>query len=355
MTTRLSRYVARTVIVGALLVLAVLVSIDALFAFIGEVGSTGEGSYGLSEAILYILLTTPARIYELFPAAVAIGGVVGLGALAANSELIVMRAAGISTRRIVAMVMQGGIVLMVGIVLIGELVAPPSQQYAERMRAAALAGQSDVRAQGLWVRDGERFIDIGRILPGYVLGDIRVFEFDDGRLARLLHARRAHYDGDGWRLLDIRSTSLQAGQLETMRMPETHWPRLVPPDLFRMLTVSPETLSAWRLHEYVEYLRSNQLDVTRFALAFWQKIATPISTLVMLLLALPIVFGSLRSTGAGQRVFIGSVIGIGYLLLAELFAHIGVVYGLAAPIAVLAPAGLFSVLGLVLLRRNQAA
>lgn len=354
MTTLLGRYIARTVIAGSVLVLAVLLSLNTLFAVTREIGSTGQGDYGLAEALLYVLLTMPADIYELFPAAVAIGGVVGLGALAANSELLVMRAAGISTGRIVGMVMQGGLVLMTAIVLVGEFVAPASQQYAERMRSSAIAGQSDVRGpSGLWLRDGNRFVNVGEILPGYVLRDVTVYEFDGRRLQRSLRADRAHYERreDRWRLFEVRSTRLDSDRLATGADDEIVRPRLVPPDLFSVLTVSPETLPGWRLYSYVDYLSDNNLESARFALAFWTKIATPLSTLIMLLLALPIVFGSIRSTGAGARVFIGSVIGVGYLLLAELFSHIGIVYGIPAPLAVMAPAILFAITGLLLLRR----
>ena len=354
MTTLLGRYIVRTVIAGSVLVLAVLLSLNTLFAVTREFGSTGQGDYGVAEALLYVLLTVPADIYELFPAAVAIGGVVGLGALAANSELLVMRAAGVSNARIVGMVMQGGVVLMVAIILVGEFIAPPSQQYAERMRSSAIAGQGDARGPGgLWLRDENRFVNVGEILPGYVLRDVTVYEFDGRRLQRTLRADRAHYQRrqDRWRLLEVRSTRLDSDRIGTHRHAEVIWPRLVPPDLFEVLTVGPETLPGWRLLSYVDYLSDNDLESARFELAFWKKIATPLSTLVMLLLALPMVFGSIRSTGAGQRVFIGSVIGVGYLLLAELFSHVGIVYGLSAPIAVMAPAILFTITGLLLLRR----
>lgn len=353
MITRLGRYVARTVVSGALLVLAVLVSLDLLLAFFGEANQVGKGDYDLAAAALYLLLTIPARIYELFPAAVAIGGVLGLGALAANSELVVMRASGISTRRIVGMVMQGGIVLMAVIVLVGEWVAPPSQQFAERMRGAAISGQGDVRgAHGLWVRDGSRFINVGTVLPGYVLRDIEVYEFDGRRLARALSARRAVYRDGVWRVSGIDSTHITADGIRTEHQEEAAWQRLVRPELFQLLAVTPDSLSIWRLHRYVDYLRDNRLDAARFELAFWRKIATPLSTLVMLLLALPVIFGSLRSAGTGQRVFVGSLIGIGYYLLSELFAHIGIVYGLTAPMAALAPAVIFTVIGVYALRRT---
>lgn len=350
----LSRYVARAVISGSLLVLLVLGLIKALFSISREAGDTGQGDYAFADAALYVLLTLPAGVYELFPAAVAIGGVLGLGQLAANSELVVMRAAGVSTARIVRMVMLGGVVLMVVIVGIGELIAPPSQQYAERMRASALAGQSDTgMTGGLWVRDRDRFIHVGEILPGRVLRDVRVYRFDQRALRRSLYAEQALYErnADQWRLQGVRSTGLEGDALTTESVDERVWQRLVPPDLFDVLTVSPETLPSWRLYNYVDYLRANELDSARFALAFWQKIATPLTTLVMLLLAVPLVFGPVRAAGIGHRLFVGSMVGIGYLLLAELFSHIGIVYGLAAPIAVLTPVVAFGVLGTVMLRR----
>lgn len=349
----LTRYVMRAVIVGALLVLAVLVGLETMFSFFGELDEVGRGDYDMLAAMTYMALTVPGRLYELFPVAVAIGGVVGLGTLAANSEIVVMRAAGISKVRIMAMVMQGGIVLMAAIVTIGEAVAPPAQHNAERMRAAAIAGQSHMRgAQGLWVRDAQRFINVGEVLPGYVLRDIEVYEFDGRRLEQALHAERAHYVDGTWDVRGIRSTRLEGDELRTQRIESTQWERLVRPELFRLLAVSPESLPIWRLGRYVDYLERNRLEAARFQLAFWRKIATPLSTLVMLLLALPIVFGSLRSAGAGQRIFLGSLIGVGYYLVAELFSHIGIVYGLSAPVAALAPAVLFTIAGCVILRRT---
>ncbi len=124
------------------------------------------------------------------------------------------------------------------------------------------------------------------------------------------------------------------------------------PELFQLLTISPESLPIWQLHRYIEYLRANRLDADRFALAYWKKLEKPLSTLVMLLLALPIIFGSLRSSGTGQRAFAGSLIGIGYFLVAELFSHIGIVYGLVAPLAALLPVVLFTAMGLYALRRT---
>ncbi|MEX1082424.1 MAG: LPS export ABC transporter permease LptG [Halofilum sp. (in: g-proteobacteria)] len=353
MRLMLTRYVVRAVMIGAVLVLAVLVSLDSVFTFIGEVDQVGRGDYSLGVAAVYMLLSMPSRIYELFPAAVAIGGILGLGGLAANSELTVMRAAGISSRQIAGMVLQAGLLLMVAIVAIGEGLAPPAQQHGERMRASAIAGQGDARgARGVWVRDGDRFVSVGTLLPNQVLRDVDIYEFADHRLQRALHVDRAIFVDGRWQLHDVDTTRIDAaGELVRGHRARAVWDELVRPELVDLLAVSPMSLSIWRLAGYVEYLRDNRLEATRFELAFWQKVATPLSTLVMLLLALPVIFGSLRSSGVGQRVFVGSLIGVGYFLASELFAHVGIVYGLAAPVAALAPVVLFATVGIVLLRR----
>jgi len=352
MTGILTRYVMRSVLMGAAMVLAVLVALDLLLSLFEELEDIGQGEYDIATALLYLALTIPERVYELFPAAVAVGGVFALGTLAANAELTVMRAAGIATGRIVAMVMLGGIVLLALIVVVGEGIAPTAQQRAERLKGAAIAGESQMRGGGgFWVRDAQRYIYVGAILPGGTLRDLDVYEFDDRRLRRVLHASTAQFRDERWQVQGIEETRLVDGGLRTERIDSATWDRLVRPELFQLLAVRPESLSIWRLRRYVDYLLANDLEAGRFQLAFWKKIATPLATLVMLLLALPVVFGSLRQVGAGQRIFVGCLIGVGYYLLFELSAHIGIVYGVPAPLSALLPAALFAALGVIGLRR----
>jgi len=206
--------------------------------------------------------------------------------------------------------------------------------------------------RGLWVRDEGRFINVGEILPGHMLRDVEIYAFDGTRLEQAQHADRAVHEDGQWTINDIRRTRFSDGTLSTTQVESEQQTQLVRPELFQLLTVSPESLPAWQLYAYVNYLRSNDLEAGRFNLALWKKLEKPLSTLVMLLLALPVIFGSPRHTGTGQRAFIGSLIGIGYYLVAELFSHIGIVYGLAAPLAAMGPVLLFTAVGVVALRRT---
>ena len=122
---------------------------------------------------------------------------------------------------------------------------------------------------------------------------------------------------------------------------DVFWPSSLSPDVLSVVVVEPEALSIADLWIYVEYLDNNTLDSSRYRLAFWIKVATPLATLTMLLLTVPLVFGSLRSVGAGQRIFIGVMIGIAFFLSNNLLNHLGLVYGLAPLPSALLPTALF--------------
>ena len=100
MTGILSQYMMRTILASTALVLVVLLALAGLFEFIAELDDT-QGNYGTAQAILYTLLRLPNLAFEMFPIAALIGSLLGLGALASNSEIIVMRSAGLSVAEII--------------------------------------------------------------------------------------------------------------------------------------------------------------------------------------------------------------------------------------------------------------
>ena len=122
--------------------------------------------------------------------------------------------------------------------------------------------------------------------------------------------------------------------------------------MLRSLSVSPDNLSAGDLSEQVRYLRDNGLDSRRIELALWVKLTSPFATLVMLMLSLPFVFGSQRSGGAGQRIFVGILLGIVYVLLNRLLAQLALANGLPPSLSAILPLLLFLGIALVGIRRS---
>ena len=349
----LDRYIGRSVLSAMLATLVVLTALIGFVTLLDEAGDAGRGDYGIGDVFIYVLLLLPRFAYELFPMAVLLGSLVGLGSLASHSELTAMRAAGVSLSRIMLAVMKAGVLAMVVMGLVGELVAPASEQYAGQMRAQKISGNVTLQTPyGFWARDGNAFINIRYLLPDARLRDVYIYEFsDDRRLLRATHAADAVYRGGQWVLSDVgRSRFTEAG-VESERLDNAHWPSSLDPDILDVVAARPSMLPAWGLYQYIDYLRDNGLDARSYEVAFWSKVLTPVVVLVMIFLSLPFVFGSLRTVGVGQRIFVGALLGIGFLLLSRAFGNLAVVYRLDPLFAALFPSLFFLGVAFWLVRR----
>lgn len=350
-------YIARTIIGGTLLALLMLTSLDVIFSFIAELDAIGRGDYGFIQALVYTALTIPRRIYDLFPSAVLLGALLGLGALATHSELIAMRAAGMSIGRIIRSALQTGVVMMLCVVMLGEIVAPASEARAQTLRTFSHSEQMSMGYGGLWVRDGNRYLNVNMVMAGPRLVDLRVYEFtNDKRLASAMQANSASYDHahNRWIIEGIaRSHILHETGVTVEHVDKEYWPHLLAPELLNVIVIEPQQMSALALLRYINYLSANNLDAKAYELAFWNRFTQPLSSLVMLLLAIPFVFGSLRSGGAGQRIFIGIVVGAGFHLLNRTLNHMGLVYGLAPLLSAALPSMLFLLFGILAVRKMR--
>ncbi len=369
----LDRYIGRSILLTSLLVLLTLVALASIFAFIGELDEVGQGSYTVGAALQYILLTIPGQAYFLFAPAVLLGSLLGLGALASNSELTVMKAAGISGAKIIRAVLLSGVLLMLLVTLIGETVMPKSEQIAEELRLTALEERSSVKgSRGLWLKSANRFVNIGTVMPDFSLLDVSVHEFTNQRITMALRAARVVPIGKDWELQDVLITRFDEPRAFDGQIDRIFWSEflrlnagsndraaqvgrvesLVSSDVLKSITVSPESLSAADLYEQINYLNNNQLDSRRIELALWVKIASPLSTLVMLMLSLPFVFASQRSGGAGQKIFIGIVLGILYTLVTRLLTQLALANGFSPAFSALIPLVCFALIAIVGIRRT---
>ncbi len=369
----LDRYIGRSILLTSMLVLMTLVALASIFAFISELDDVGKGSYSVTDAAQYVFLTIPGKAYMLFAPAVLLGSLMGLGALASNSELTVMRAAGVSGGRIIRAVVITGVGLMLLIAVLGETVMPRAEQIAEELRLTALEKRLSVKgSRGLWLKSADQYVNVGTVMPDFTLLDVSVHRFENNALRMAMSAARAQLLDDDWLLEDVKLTLVGPLDVASERIKSITWkqfvrrnagtstddvknsdvPDLVSADVLKSISVSPESLSASNLHDQVQYLKANQLDSRRIELAFWVKIASPLSTLVMLMLSLPFVFASQRAGGAGQKIFIGIMLGIIYVLLNKLLTQLALANGVSPLISALLPLVIFLGIALVGIKRT---
>jgi len=325
-------YIGRAVILGTVVVMMVLLTLLGFLTLMDELSDVGEGRYQVGDAFLFVLLTLPRFAYEVSPMAALLGSLIGLGGMANNSELIAMRAAGVSYTRIVFSVLQAGALMLVVALFFGEIIAPETEEYAQTMRSQAMAKQVTLKTKyGFWARDGNAYINIRNILPGSRLEDIYIYEYDEEKQLQFsTHAMTAKYEDNQWLLQDIRQSQFTDDGVQSRTIDHAKWDSMLDPGLLNVVSLNPNILPAWGLYKYISFLHANGQDAKTYEVAFWGKMVTPLVTLVMLYLSLPFVFGQLRSSGIGQRIFMGAMVGSGFFLMSKAFSYMAVVYDLNA-------------------------
>ena len=354
------RLVAGYVLAALAAVLFVLVGFDAVTALVEELGDL-SGDYGFAQVLFYTVHTLPRRAYNLFPTAAVIGSLLGLGALAASSELTALRAIGLSRLRICAAVVAVIVALTLVMVVVAETIGPAGEQRAQGLAMAAKS--SDVtssRWSGLWAREGDIFLNakqgnvVGRGADATIeLTGVTLYEFDaEGRLDSIAAVERAVHRGGGWALHDIRRSTLHPREVVTEHVAEEHWASSLNPDVLKLGVAKPRYLRLAELHASLGYLERNQLDQGEFVTAYWARIFYPFSAIVLCLAALPFAFGTLRSGGFGKRLFIGIVLGVGMFTAQTLAVNLAQVYHIEMWLGYLLPPLLVAVASWLYFRRR---
>jgi lipopolysaccharide export system permease protein len=325
----LDRYIAREIYGATVFVFAAFLALFAFFDLINELGDLGKGGYRLQHALLFVTLSIPSHIYELFPIAVLIGTLYALSHLASNSEYTVMRGSGFSTGQAGGTLLRIGLPFVILTLIFGELITPASERGARQLKlqaTSALVAQ-EFRT-GFWVRDEGRFVNVREILPDTTLRGVRIFEFDrQYRLVSISEAERGAFErGGNWLLSGITLTRFSAAGASIERLASMEWKSLLTPNVLSVLFVLPERMSVVNLYQYVQHLEENHQQSERYEIAMWKKIIYPFASLVMMALALPFAYIHVRSGGLGVKVFAGIMLGIFFHMLNSLFSHIGLLH-----------------------------
>jgi lipopolysaccharide export system permease protein len=356
---QLDSYVARNVLTATLVVMIVIVGLDAIFTLVDELDNL-KGNYKLVDALFFSGLRLPRRIYEYMPMACLIGCLAGLGTMAANSELTVMRAAGISINRIVFAVLKPMAVLMFISLLLGEYVVPSLERIAQAHKAVAQGASEALsnKGKGYWHREGNTFMRFNAVEPGGVLHGITRYEFtDNNELEQVVYAQRALYQRSYWQMENIVISHLeladeqQDSRVWQERQASGRWDTELTPEKLSVVIVSPRDMSISGLYQYATYLDEQGLNSDRYMLSFWRKVTQPLSTFALVILGISFIFGPLRSVTPGYRIFSGIIVGMIYKYAEELLSPASIVLGFEPALASVIPIGGSFILGLLLMRK----
>jgi lipopolysaccharide export system permease protein len=327
----LDRYLYRTVLIYTVMAMAVLLTLGALFLFITQQNDIGVGSYGAADAFVFTMLNLPQSAFELLPIGALIGALMGLGHLASGSELVVTRASGVSVWRIAWPVGLAGLTLALVMYGIGDYAAPPLAQFAKREKTTEkLADVSFAGSSSAWVKDGNLILRVQTGEVDRAFGGVSLFQLDGPtKLRSIQRAERISVADPGrWRLHNVASSRFGDDRVTGGVVSETTMQSTVNPEFLGLAATDPQMLTLHGLAAYIDHLRRNSLDTASYEIGYWSRIARLFAVIIVTLLALPFVFGPLRTTGAGTRTVIGVMLGVVFFLITRTIENGGHLFGL---------------------------
>lgn len=355
----LFRYLAREIFFATLLLLFGLLALFALFDLIAELGDLGKGNYQLLSILAYVALQQPAHVVVIFPVAALMGTLFAVTRMSSQSELTVMRASGLSLRRLAGFAAGIGLLFSVLTFLFGEFVAPASDELAKRVKMSATSALVAKQFRsGFWVKDDLAFVNIQSVTADTTLVNMRIYDFDKTyRLQSISVAEKAKFDKTAgrWVMQQVQKTTFDGDRVRMAKLPVAYWNSAMTPELLSVLLVKPEDMSLLSLSAYIDHLRENKQTSTQYELAFWNKLLQPVAVVIMMLIAIPFGIQSHRAGGVGAKLLLGIMIGLVFYFLNQMVSHLTLLNNWSTLLSSTLPLLVFLAIAVLLLVRKEYA
>lgn len=351
----LSRYLARAYLVrflvlalGISLVLQVLDMLNASEDILAVEGAT-YASLGY-----YIQLRLPQLISEFIPFSALLAALLSYATLNQHSEIVVMKAAAMSPWRIVAPLIAVSVLIAVTHFIFNEAVvvkySAALKQWEDRNYVMD-DSPTPVSTTRTWVVDGNNLVEVKSVArngPILVIDNLTQYERNaSGGLTGVLKADFAVYRDDQWTLFDARRFDL--GNQQVTPLPKIEWESSIPPERFLDLAVSADSVSFGELYSAMNRLEKDGYPVRTLAASLHHKVAGPLATVIMPLLAAFAAFGVVRSGGLFIRSVAAMGLGFTYFVVDNLMLAMGQFGRVPPSVAAWAPLALFLALGLAVI------
>ncbi|UYZ68810.1 LPS export ABC transporter permease LptG [Moraxella bovis] len=357
----LPRYVIRSALFAMMGAVVGLWLLQMVFAYLSELENLSD-TYTFKDALAYIMYRSPYFLVQFIPTGALLGAVIGLGLLAGNSELVVMRAGGISVYRIIGYAMLPAFLFVMISLAVNQFVLPTTNDKASQI-ANHLPNKKLFTVNGYWAvndtEQGQEIVYISYADSDGKLGATKRYYLDKG--ANLTGATRAgsgvfhEQVGDDyqWQLTDVAQLTVgDTGVSRSFDMHKTLSLPLAPSDV-HLLTKEAEDLSLTDLLTHKQLMTHQGRRSLRHEVAFWQKLLSPFAVLSLVLVASSFVFGLLRSQGLGLRIVMALLTGLLFSYLTDLTGFVALATGFSPFFMALLPIIISAGVGIYLLQRRQ--
>lgn len=343
----IDKYIAKTILATTALVLCVLLGVQSFVQLAAQLQDVGKGNYSWLQAFVFVPLMLPSDAYQLFPMAALLGSLVGLSRLSNTSELMVIRTSGMSLFQIAKAVLMAAAVMLFFVTIVGEFLGPVSRDLALNIKTGAISeGRMLHTRSGVWLRDHNNFMHISKIKNRHDISGITLYELSpQHRLTKLAYAESGRLQDKEWLFTNVDETVFHPEHIEKHHYQQQQWPVHLNTRLMVLSEVDPHQQSLKKLYKYLKFRKHSGQGRGLYEYVFWQRVFQPLATIVMILLAVPFVFGPLQRSSNGLRVIAGILMGFGFFIMNKFFGPLSQVYQIPPAIASIMPAFVFAMIG----------
>lgn len=349
------RYVVRNVFAAYWVTALGIGSLFWVLDLLDRLESGVAGILGLLQIAIASLMGLPETLIDLLPVITVLATALAMGRLQTLSELNIMRVSGISIWRLTGMAMAPGLLIVaVGLATL-QWGVPFLHQQPERAVGASL-GENGLwhPTHGLWIRQDSQFLNVEDLELGRFPVGINVFKYaDDGELLEHLMAKRGLVAADGqWILSDVTHTQYQPIYQQT-QISESLWDSFLTGRQLALLLNPPASLALTDLWQYVAGLKQRSQPHAEFELILWERLSLPLACLAMILAAMATAAVPLKSRVIGVRIVGALILGLGFELMTEMVAYLGLLLGWPIPWVAVGPPILLSALSVWLVAKAR--
>ena len=354
---RIALYMAKTFVLRSLAVLVALVLILQTLDLLGESGKIlRQAGNGDSDLWYYVSLRFPQLVARFLPFSVLLGTLITLATMNQNSEIVSMKAAGISAHQIIAPLVLASFAIAALAFLFSETIVTRATAKLNDWQAVDYGplAPGDGVAANAWVRAGDDLIRAGQVTgagAGTRLHDVSLYDRAGGRLVAIVTAERARPAEGGWRLEEVERFDVVT--TATTSAPSLVAARGVTPDQFTLADVRADEQDIVALSRSIDDLEAAGFPTDALKAGLWHKISGPLSAVLMPLLAAVAAFGLARSGQLFVRAVIGMGLGFAYFVVDNFALAMGNLGAYPPLLAAWAPFALFLLIGETVLIRTE--
>lgn len=349
----LRRYLISHVLMAIAVVTLALTGLQIFILFVNQLQDIGKGGYDFFVAMKVVGFQLPYQIYLFFPIASLLGVLLGLGMMAHHRELVVMRSAGVSVTQITLAILQVAFILMLLVTWLGESWIPQFNRLAVDEKVQSIMGGQSLRTQyGVWLRDDNDFIFVGSAQTNQLMTGLLQFHFDEQHhLEHIMKMQRLEWSKDHWEAYGVEQTSFFPDHTAVQHIDHMPWQGKLQPTLMQLSNVTPDEMTFKQLYRYISAHHDYDQNISNETLVFWQRLMQPFSTLVMMLLGIPFIFGPLRASTIGGKMVLGACFGFTFYTFNHFLGSMSQVFQLSPIMAATLPTLLFALIGGAMLVR----